>query len=289
MKLSEKTVRSAIKLAAVIFTAPATFEVAGGLYSGWAWYTRLPIQLAGLVLIEGALLMGWQQLDHNDRAAPAERWLYTAITGLAYMALLYIAVIHEGWQGWIFRLTLAAVIGYSVLESGILAGLADQRRADRSADGARRVKREKRRLERETRKLELRSEHRLQRLEVELREKARADELQKTYERRSRKTQQEHRRELQVLEGGNSEKASPKRVGWPYPIARVNRDRKLRKDEKLELLSQFVSAHPELQASEVVEWAISEFDVAESTAWSYWSELKPELEPEPSHNGRGHR
>lgn len=289
MKVSDKAVRTAIKIAAVVFTAPATYEVAGSLYPDWSPLARLPIQIAGLVLIEGALLMGWQQLDHNDKAEPAERWLYTAITLLAYVALLYIAVIHEGWAGWIFRLTLAAVIGYSVLESGILAKLADQRRADRSVDSSRTVKRERRKLERETRKLELRSEHKLLRLEVELGEQARADELQKDYERRSKKTQKEHRKELQTIESDGSEKVTPKRVGFPYPIGRINSDRQLKKDEKLELFSEYVNSYPEGQPSDYVEWAQETFGVAESTAWSYWSELKPELEPELSSNGNGHK
>ena len=82
MNISDQTVRKALKIAAVVFTSPATVEVAGGLYPAWPWYARLPIQLAGLVLIEGALLLGWHQLDNNDRAEPEERWLYTAITAL---------------------------------------------------------------------------------------------------------------------------------------------------------------------------------------------------------------
>lgn len=298
--MNAKNVRTAIKWAAVIFTAPATFEVAGGLYPAWAWYTRLPIQLAGLVLIEGALLLGWSQLDHNDKAEPAERWLYTGITALAYVALLYISVLHEGWQGWIFRLTLAAVIGYSVLESGILASLADKRRADRNVDGSRQVKRERRKLERETRKLELQSEHGLQRLEVQLREEARADELRKRYERVSRKAQQEHRQELRVLEGGESPQGTRGtllRGNPPYSVERLNAEKRLTREQRLEQLLEFASSNPELQPSEVVEWAQRELGVAESTAWSYWSELKPELGLEgtgefpsaPASNGNGHK
>jgi len=292
MNISDQTVRKAIKIAAVVFTSPATVEVAGGLYPAWPWYARLPIQMAGLVLIEGALLLGWHQLDNNDRAEPEERWLYTAITALAYAALLYISVLHEGWQGWVFRLTLAAVIGYSVVESGIVASIADKRRADRNADSSRQVKRERRKLERETRKLELQSEHKLLRLEVQLRERARADELQKEYERYSKKLQKEHRQQLQVLEAGESSQSRQGTLlrGNPrYPVERLNSEKRLTREQRLEQLLEYANSNPELPPSEIVEWARGQFGVAESTAWSYWSELKSELAPALHSNGNGHR
>lgn len=281
MNDSDRHIKTAIKIAAVVFTAPATFEVAGTLYPGWAWYTRLPIQLAGLMLVEGALLLGWHRLDTNDKAESAQRWLYTAIAGLGYFSLLYISFLHEGARGWIFRLTLLAVLAYSVVESGIVAQLQDQRRADRNIDAMKKVKQERRKLEEETRILELRSEHRIKRLAVEIDAQGREAALQLASERDSKRRKREHREELREIEP----ESTPTRGQWGYPIDKLNADRELQKSERLEYMSEFIDHNPDLKPSDYVEWAVGVFHISESTAWNYWSELKPE----PSANGNGHR
>lgn len=275
MKVSDKAVRTAIKIAAVVFTAPATYEVAGSLYPDWSPLARLPIQIAGLVLIEGALLMGWQQLDHNDKAEPAERWLYTAITLLAYVALLYIAVIHEGWAGWVFRLTLAAVIGYSVLESGILAKLADQRRADRSVDSSRSVRREKRRQEQNTAILryKLTGERERQLLEAEhssLLEANLAD-VKLRGERLLADVKREDKAERRKVAQQDVELSETNT--YPYPVdtarRRATEQRELSKDESIERVISTLSNNPDVTKTELAEQA----DRARNTLYSYLDEL----------------
>ena len=143
-------IKWAIKIAAVIFTAPASWEVAGGLYPDWQPMFRWPLQAAGVALVEGAMLVGWYQLDSNDRAEPEQRWLYAGMAVLGYVALLVIALQHEGLRGLVFRLTLLALLAYSVVESGILSGIRQRRTADRNIERDRKVARTRREQERLT-------------------------------------------------------------------------------------------------------------------------------------------
>lgn len=143
-------IKWAIKIAAVVFTAPASWEVAGGLYPEWLPMFRFPLQLAGVALVEGAMLVGWYQLDSNDKAEPEQRWLYAGMAVLGYVALLVIALQHEGLRGLVFRLTLLALLAYSVVESGILSGIQQRRKADRNIERDRKVSSTRREQERLT-------------------------------------------------------------------------------------------------------------------------------------------
>jgi hypothetical protein len=136
----EKTIKALIKVAAVALTSPATWAVAGQLYANPV--QRLLVQIAALVLVEGALLLGWHMLDTNTNAAPAQRWLYAVLTVVAYFVLWMVAIRHgEGLAGIGFRATLGVLIGYSVIESGILAQIRLKQRADRDITKHLRVRR----------------------------------------------------------------------------------------------------------------------------------------------------
>jgi hypothetical protein len=136
----EKTIKALIKVAAVALTSPATWTVAGELYTNPV--QRLLVQIAALVLVEGALLLGWHMLDTNLNAAPAQRWLYAVLTVVAYFVLWMVAIRHgEGLAGIGFRATLGVLIGYSVIESGILAQIKLRQRADRDITKHLRVRR----------------------------------------------------------------------------------------------------------------------------------------------------
>jgi predicted transcriptional regulator len=136
----EKTIKALIKVAAVALTTPATWTVAGELYTNPV--QRLLVQIAALILVEGALLLGWHMLDTNINAAPAQRWLYAVLTVVAYFVLWMVAIRHgEGLAGIGFRATLGVLIGYSVIESGILAQIKLRQRADRDITKHLRVRR----------------------------------------------------------------------------------------------------------------------------------------------------
>ena len=141
----EKLLRSAIKIAAVALTAPATWAVAGNLYD--SPIQRVIVQLAALVLVEAALLLGWHMLDNSSSATSAQRMLYAVLTVTAYGVLWTVAIAHgEGLAGIGFRATLGVLIGYSVIESGLLAGVKLRQQADRDITRHRAVKRHRRKL-----------------------------------------------------------------------------------------------------------------------------------------------
>lgn len=111
-----------IKVAAILLTAPATIEVAGAVYPDNIVY-RIMVQAAALVLVEGALMLGWHKLDTDAKATMPQRWLYAAIAVVAYIVLWAVAIAHhEGGGAW-FRATLGVLLGYSIIESGILANI----------------------------------------------------------------------------------------------------------------------------------------------------------------------
>jgi predicted transcriptional regulator len=144
MKL-ETTLRAMIKIAAVLLTAPATWAVAGNLYT--SPIQRVIVQVAALVLVEAALLLGWHMLDNSARATSAQRGLYAVLTVTAYGVLWAVAIAHgEGLAGLGFRATLGVLIGYSVIESGLLAGVKLRQQADRDITRHRAVKRHRRKL-----------------------------------------------------------------------------------------------------------------------------------------------
>jgi hypothetical protein len=71
-----------IKIAASAYTAPATIAIAQGPF----WQ-----KLAGLILIEGAIMMGWSLLDYRKQDAALQRITYAIVAGLGYIDLWWIA------------------------------------------------------------------------------------------------------------------------------------------------------------------------------------------------------
>jgi hypothetical protein len=121
-KKLEKLLRLLIKGAAVALTAPATWAVAGRLYAGW--FQSLIVQAAALVLVEGALLLGWHLLDADAGETTLQRGVYAGITLIAYGVLWAVAWAHgEGWAGIAFRATLGVLVIYSVIEAAVRAGI----------------------------------------------------------------------------------------------------------------------------------------------------------------------
>lgn len=136
----ERLLKTAIKLAAVALTAPATWEVAGQLYDGPV--QSLVVQVAALVLVEGALLLGWHGLDHAEDKTAAERLLYASIAGVAYVVLFGVALEHgEGLAGVSFRATLGVLLLYSMIQAGVLAGVRLRRASEGNIYEHRKVKR----------------------------------------------------------------------------------------------------------------------------------------------------
>jgi hypothetical protein len=144
---TEAWLKRAIKGAAVCLTTPATVIEAGKLYTDPI--LKATTQASALTLVEGALLLGWHKLDdRSEPSTPAQRWLYAALAITAYLVLWAVAIVHgEGIIGIAFRLTLGVLLGYSINESGILAGIRLQRSADRDINRHRKVRRHRERAE----------------------------------------------------------------------------------------------------------------------------------------------
>jgi len=118
----EKALRVSIKVAGVVLTAPATIKVAAIPYQGDPLLVIL-IPAAALVLVEGAMLLGWHLLDTKQRATPQARTLYAATAVVGYFALWAIAYGNgEGLTGIAFRATLGIAVAFSIVESGVMAG-----------------------------------------------------------------------------------------------------------------------------------------------------------------------
>ena len=146
---SVKTLKTLIKLAAVALTSPATFAVAGSLYSTQP-ITKTIVSVSALILVEGCLLLGWQMLDqHGKNATMTQRWLYAGLMWVAYLSLFGIALYHnEGSAGFAFRATLGVMLLYTSIETGLLAEMKRNRQADRGIKRDWRVKRYARKLAR---------------------------------------------------------------------------------------------------------------------------------------------
>jgi len=81
----EKLLKNYIKIAAVALTSPATLSVAGNLYPDQPVY-RVLVQTAALILVEGALILGWWQLDNDRRAEMPQRVLYATLASVALLS-----------------------------------------------------------------------------------------------------------------------------------------------------------------------------------------------------------
>lgn len=136
-----------IKGAAVCLTAPATLAVASTLYSDFGIWSNVTA-VSALVLVEGALLLGWHLLDTQGKAATSgQRGLYAALVVVAYVVLWAVALAHgEGLVGIAFRGTLGVLIVYSLAEAGILAGLRQDSAVRRDVSNDRKVRKHQRKL-----------------------------------------------------------------------------------------------------------------------------------------------
>ena len=269
----EKILRYGIKIAAVMLTAPATIEVAGSLYPDQLVW-RLMVQAGGLVLVEGALLLGWHMLDTETKATSGQRGLYAVLAGVAYFVLWVIAWFHgEGVVGIAFRATLGVLLGYSVFESGLLANISFKRQVERDITKHWRVKGHRQKAEVKIAKLEVNNWEALEvkRLTLEL-------------ERGQKSLESQHIEALAVTVDQRSDLSTPKR----NDIEAINTRRKVSREKRLELFGKYIAGHSEMPASALVEWLMVRFGVAESTAWRDYSELRPEAPTSPVNGSNGH-
>jgi hypothetical protein len=273
----EKILRYGIKIAAVMLTAPATIEVAGSLYPDALVY-RLIVQCAGLVLVEGALLLGWHMLDTESKATTGQRTLYASLAGVAYFVLWVIAWFHgEGIVGVAFRLTLGVLLAYSVSESGLMANISFKRQVDRDITKHWKVKRHRQAAEVKIAKLEV--DH-WQALEVK--------RLTLALELGTTTLDTQHIEALAMAGDQHSDLNTPSRGD----IEVINKRRKVNREKRLDLFGKYIAGHPELPASALVEWLMVRFGVAESTAWRDYAELRPDIATaltSPASNGNGHK
>jgi hypothetical protein len=209
---TEKLLKNALKIAAVALTSPATWSVAGVLYTNPL--QRVIVQIAALVLVEGALLLGWWQLDNDRRAETPQRVLYAVLASVAYVALWSIAISHgEGAAGITFRLTLGVLLGYSVFESGILAGIRLRRSADRDIGSHRTVKRYRRKRAIEHARREIDAEFEVSTAQLAVNTDVAYEKIRLSRERRLKGAEQDHQaaleRLIKGLVGGKSDGSSP--------------------------------------------------------------------------------
>jgi hypothetical protein len=273
----ERILRYGIKIAAVMLTAPATIEVAGSLYPDVIWQ-RVIVQIAGLVLVEGALLLGWHMLDTESKATTGQRALYAVLAGVAYAVLWVIALAHgEGAVGVAFRLTLGVLLGYSVFESGLLANISFTRAVDRDITKHWRVKRHRQK-----------AEVKIAKLQVDNWEALEVKRLTLALERGEKSLDTQHIDALSMIPDHNSDFDTPSRGD----IEVINKRRKVNREKRLDLFGKYIATHPDLPASALVEWLMVRFGVAESTAWRDYGELRPQVATaptSPASNGNGHK
>jgi hypothetical protein len=209
---TEKLLKNSIKIAAVALTSPATWTVAGGLYENA--FQRILVQLAALVLVEGALMLGWWQLDNDRKAEMPQRVLYATLALVSYIALWSIAIAHgEGAAGITFRLTLGVLLGYSVFESGILANIKLRRSADRNIESHYTVKRYRRKRAITHARKEIDAEFKIASAELAVNTEMARETLRFTRERRLKGLTLDHESALSDLIGS----ARPSGNGHPAP------------------------------------------------------------------------
>jgi len=205
---TEKLLKNAIKIAAVALTSPATWVVAGQLYDNP--FQRIVVQLAALILVEGALMLGWWQLDNDRKAETPQRVLYAVLSSVAYIALWAVAIAHgEGASGITFRLTLGVLLGYSVFESGILAGIKLRRSADKDISALTVVKRYRRKRATEHARREIDAEFGISRAKLEVETEVAHQTVRLSRERQLKGLMLDHERSLEKLEKRNGSISVP--------------------------------------------------------------------------------
>lgn len=139
-----------IKLAGVLVTSVATWNVAHEAFNYLSEPWLSVVSVGALILVEGAFIASWLAID-TQRNAPISlkvAWAATLIT--IYVALLVLSMANgEGTTGWAFRFVLAVMIGRSIYEAGVHEVVRSQRRDDRNIRNSYVVRRIERRYARE--------------------------------------------------------------------------------------------------------------------------------------------
>lgn len=136
-----------VKAAAIVLTSSATLNVAREAFSQIEepWFTA--IQVAAIILIEGAFLASWLAIDTQHHAPMAMKVAWSVTLIAIYVALMVLALEHgEGMAGWAFRLVLAVMIGRSIYEAGVYEVLRNRRKEDQDVRSSRAVRRIQRQL-----------------------------------------------------------------------------------------------------------------------------------------------
>lgn len=257
---AERILKAVIKLAAVCLTAPATLAVASTLYADWGLW-RWVTAGAALVLVEGALLLGWQLLDSQGKTATeGQRTLYAALVVVAYCVLWAIALAHgEGLAGIAFRATLGVLIAYSLAEAGIMAGLRQDRAILQDATRDRKVRRHQKRLA-------VRDAIAALDMEYILRDKERVNVMQE----QTARLDNQHRAAMSTIKQGRDAIIE----GFPFPVeqARGIRDNKraTRKQRALDMILAARKAKPDMTQNELAALA----GVSRQTIGSWLAELE---------------
>lgn len=262
---AEKILKPLLKIAAVCLTAPATLAVFTSTLSGYGTVGRWIPSIAALVLIEGALLLGWQLLDEKGKTSEKlQRWLWAALVIVAYAALNVVAWQHgEGWAGILARGTVLVLIVYSIAEAGILADLRSDKAVDKDITVDRGVKDHRRK-----------AEVKIAKLRIDLWQEEETAALQAHHSQHSKALEVDHKAALQAITRQHSGQSTPERGNLTYPIERVNKARQSRKSKRLEFIRSTHQKNPEMSPVEVVERLQSKHKVSASTAWADWSEYK---------------
>lgn len=251
----EKWLRSAIKIAGVVLTAPATLRVAAIPYQGVPVLNWL-IPAAALILVEGGMLLGWHLLDTKQRAAPAQRTLYAAIAGAGYLALWAIAFGNgEGLQGIAFRATLGVMVAFSIVESGILANVRLGRRIDRQIPSDVNTRRGRR----DYKKRLAASEVNMNAKRIAYLERENTERLQGVHKGAMRDLRREQRQTSTTEATGN--------LSYPVELAREHRKQNARtaKDDAINRMADALRTDPNVGATELADVS----GIARSTVYKY--------------------
>jgi hypothetical protein len=248
----EKILKNVLKVASVLLTSPATLEVAGGLYPD-QWAYRIIVSVAALLLVEGALLLGWYMLDNNKKATNAQRWLYAALAGVAYVGLWIVAVSHgEGAAGIVFRSTIGVLLGYSVFESGILADVKLRQAVEKDINKHRRIRKAQEKADIEVALAGINSSKSL-RLESLNMETARSQQRLKLEDKAEVQKLRTQDRELSETALLRSESPGLARRGQLATVEQAREARQMKKSRRLELVRDLLRSNPEIGGTEYLE------------------------------------
>ncbi len=161
-KTIQKVLDWAVKIASLAITGPATWIVAGELFTDIQSPVLLFVmKFSAVLLIEGVLLSNWLLLEFDKKANPEikARYALTALT--MYVALAIIGFQHEGATGIVFRVALLAALIGSGWDTFVYTWQRMTSKVDRSVESSRRVKAHARRLAIKEAKAERDAEHAL--------------------------------------------------------------------------------------------------------------------------------